>query len=93
MKVNTYLLLQHRMDGAVTSCLLYAIKAYHLGTGATFIRIYNFERVEYLQLHDPHSVPFSVLNIGVGMNPVPAVRGWRAFRVSMFWVLKSESFI
>ena len=40
MKVNTcLLLLKHRMDGAVTSYLLCAFQAYHLGTGATFIRI------------------------------------------------------
>jgi len=46
MKVNTcLLLLKHRMDGAVTSYLLYAFQAYCLGTGATCIRIYNFKTV------------------------------------------------
>jgi hypothetical protein len=39
------LFLKHRMDGAVTSYLLYAFQAYCLGTGATFIRIYNFKVV------------------------------------------------
>ena len=50
MKVNTgLLLLKHRMDGALASCLVYAFKAYHVGTGATFVRIYNFDLMHLVE--------------------------------------------
>jgi len=71
------LLLKHRMDGAVTLYLLYAFQAYHLGTGATFIRIY---RSECLLVNDPHSFLYCDHNTGVGLNPVRAFGGLKGFQ-------------